>query len=1698
MKTNTNYLDYRQYFSVLLLLIFGFTLVNGQCDTSQFIGNDLDGDGIIDTQDDDADNDGILNVDEYHCDIATFGASWGSLTNPNGSNFTEWFDVDGSGIDITFEGDYGAGVDNINTPSTQGGFLSLGMSVSDVNSPDQFVKFTFTFSEPIIVADFRIQDIDNESRFTTTSYNDQVLIEVFDDNNNQLSLETTLGANLVQDADGFISDPSGETPVGFGNTAHWATFETSILVKRLCVTYDPGNGGGIDDPGDQFISLADLKFCIPSDTDGDMIPDYLDLDSDNDGIPDLVEACGQINLVDDQCRLDDDGSAEYPDFNGDGCPDGIVSTYCTDGPIDSDDDGIPDFIDLDSDNDGCNDNVEAGTDGLGTSGEMYVAGTVDSDGLLVTGVSGTCPVPATQEWINAFASSGCIPPCTFTGDDKDNDGIIDEVDTDTDNDGIPNVDEYGCDEESFLLNWLELDDPAGSSDFSWTGLSGSDLNLRLESTFSGGVDGLGSPNTGSGFLLFGMDAIDVNQFDQFSQFLFTFSEPISVSGFRIQDIDNETRFNLSSYNDEVLLEFLDANGNILPSEVELGSSLVQLPNGYVTDLNGLTPVNFGDMSNWATYSTSGLVSGVRITYDPGNGGLTGNPGQQFIALGAITFCTPRDTDLDGIPDYIDLDSDNDGIPDAVEACGDVSLTLENCTLDDDGSAVYPDYNGDGCPDGLVDSYCIDGPIDTDSDGIPDYLDLDSDGDGCPDNIEAATDNLGTNEDAYIATSNIDDCGLLLSGISGICPIPSDNLYLDENQNNCAAPAISVVKAVSQILAASSGTLGNRDVTYTFVITNTGNRTLTNVSLTDDIRSQIGGAFVRVVGNPTASEGGGNPNYTGTSTDPQILDLTGALDPMESMTVNVVVELDPSNPTAIIQSNGDLLNQAMTTGNPVADDGTPIVGPNPTDLSDSGTDTATTNPGAPGDNGTADDPTPTRMPILAVNKTLVDNVVPPSNPDLNEITMRLKLTNIGNVPLVDVSLVDALDAPFNFGQYFVGVVGTPLITNQNSTLTPNLNTGYNGLQSGQPDFFDGMSGLLMPNQFVEIEVTFQIDLNLGNNPSQLSNQAQGSSNFVDPDSGEVTSVTDLSDDGTDPESTNPGSPGDTGTSDDPTPVVLISLAGGSIGDFVYFDADGDGMQDFGEQGIPNVQITLFDTNDNPIAITVSDANGNYLFEDIPAGDYYLQFVVPNDGGEDFESTTPFNGSNTDLDSDVTQVNGENTTQVFTLSNDQENLSVDGGFFQCVQLGDYTFYDTNGNSIRDPQENGINGLRVRVYRLQNGSYELFDETQTGHKPGTPSDDGYWKFCVPPGSYYVEFVENIQHLVLVQPNRGGESNDSDVTGQFGPNTTSSIQLLAGNPNCSVGAGYYNEAVIGDQVWLDQNINGIQDPGESGIEGIRLNLYTKAGQFVGSQVTNFDGRFQFGGLREDEYFVEVVVPDTLNITPSHVGDSDVLDSDLDNSNGLYTTACISTSSGVSNITLDIGLYDDTAENAILSNEWLGFSASQMNDHHLIQWSYGQLDLVEKCSVQRRLESQSEFTDIMTYDESQYSQWMQYEDYDLNEQGNYYYRVEVMNFAGEYSYTDVKVLYHSSDKQGSGDISVQPNPVSSQLTVELPLDGSTYEQISIVDVNGKHYRLETNALDMLNADKSVKINVDHLVSGVYFITILNDGKIQSKKFIKL
>ena len=137
-----------------------------------------------------------------------------------------------------------------------------------------------------------------------------------------------------------------------------------------------------------------------------------DLDSDNDGIPDLQEAGGTDN--------DSDGRADNPtDTDGDGWADTFDSddggTPLADG--DKDGDGLENRIDLDADNDGIADIIEAGGVDSNNDGRADTSTDTDGDG-----------------WSNTFDNDDAGTPLPIT--DEDGDGIQNYLDLDSDSDGI--------------------------------------------------------------------------------------------------------------------------------------------------------------------------------------------------------------------------------------------------------------------------------------------------------------------------------------------------------------------------------------------------------------------------------------------------------------------------------------------------------------------------------------------------------------------------------------------------------------------------------------------------------------------------------------------------------------------------------------------------------------------------------------------------------------------------------------------------------------------------------------------------------------------------------------------------------------------------------------------------------------------------------------------------------------------------------------------------------------------------------------------------------------------------------------------------------------------------------------------------------------------------------------------------------------
>ncbi|MCG1036252.1 T9SS type A sorting domain-containing protein, partial [Polaribacter sargassicola] len=488
---------------------------------------------------------------------------------------------------------------------------------------------------------------------------------------------------------------------------------------------------GADDNGD-----GTPEAYSNGDTDGDGVLDHLDLDADNDGIADVVEAGGTDangdGRADNYADTDGDGFNDVvdgdptntldagvdtagantadaliltgTDDNGDGTPD-AYSNGDTDG------DGVLDHLDLDADNDGIADVVEAG--GTDSNGDGRADNYADTDGdgfndvvdgdptnVLDTGVD-TAGANTTDALILTGADgNGDGIPDAYPNGDTDGDGVLDHLDLDADNDGIADVVEAGGTDAN---GDGRADNYADTDGDGFNDVVDGDVGNVLDT----GVDTAGA-NTADALILTGADGNGDGTPDTYPN----------------GDFDGDgilNQLDLDSDNDGIL------------DVVEAG--------GTDDDRDGVAD-NYADSDN---DGFNDLVDG-----DVGNDGTSENTNNVLITTGADTDNNGApnsypngDSDLDGYLNFLDIDADNDGIPDNIEGQPTVGYIAPS------GSGInITDANNNGVDDNYENGTIIGLDVeDTDSDEIPDYLDSDSDGDSIPDIRENGDTNVASAGDS---------------------------------------------------------------------------------------------------------------------------------------------------------------------------------------------------------------------------------------------------------------------------------------------------------------------------------------------------------------------------------------------------------------------------------------------------------------------------------------------------------------------------------------------------------------------------------------------------------------------------------------------------------------------------------------------------------------------------------------------------------------------------------------------------------------------------------------------------------------------------------------------------------------------------------------------------------------------------------------
>ncbi len=389
---------------------------------------------------------------------------------------------------------------------------------------------------------------------------------------------------------------------------------------------------------------------------------------------------------------------------------------------------------------------------------------------------------------------------------------------------------------------------------------------------------------------------------------------------------------------------------------------------------------------------------------------------------------------------------------------------------------------------------------------------------------------------------------------------------------------------------------------------------------------------------------------------------------------------------------------------------------------------------------------------------------------------------------------------------------------------------------------------------------------------------------------------------------------------------------SLGNQVWFDGNDNAQIDTGETGAVGVALTLYPTDGTPISSTTTTANGLYLFDDLPAGDYRVGVDTSN-----FAPGAIFEGcrsSSETLDEDDSNLDGDNNDNglliggllrsgLVTLGDDEPlgespdndpttldnraNLTVDFGIFCGHSLGNQVWFDANDNAQVDSGETGATGVALTLYdssdtpistttTAANGLY-LFDELPAGDYRVDIDASNF-----APGAIFEGCRSSNETLDEDDPNLDGDNNDNGllITGLFrsglltlgddeplGETSDNDPTTPDARENLTLDFGIFCGHSLGNQVWFDVNNNTLIDEGEVGIDNVTLTLFTTNGtlderddQAITQTATADGGFYLFDGLPAGDYYVEI---DSANfgfggMLQSCLSSNEVLDEDLPN----------------------------------------------------------------------------------------------------------------------------------------------------------------------------------------------------------------------------
>jgi len=427
--------------------------------------------------------------------------------------------------------------------------------------------------------------------------------------------------------------------------------------------------------------------------------------------------------------------------------------------------------------------------------------------------------------------------------------------------------------------------------------------------------------------------------------------------------------------------------------------------------------------------------------------------------------------------------------------------------------------------------------------------------------------------------------------------------------------------------------------------------------------------------------------------------------------------------------------------------------------------------------------------VALNKTVVsdaDNLAPGDN-----VTFRIDAGNSGQGKAPDVKVAEAFPA------------GTTFVSAESHLCTSGYTSGVPGECStgGAAGTFDGTTwklGDMLAGQHASLYVTVTLDE--GTDGKTLENTAS----FVNP-----------------PEyDQNPNN-----NSAKASISVKHRLSGK-----VYYDANDSSSYTDGEEGFKDITVELLRPDGSVVATTTTDADGNYSFTRLAAGDYTVK-VTKAGAIADLTQTE---------DPDATKDSTSGTVTLNAGNPVQENINF--GYVKKHAISGTVYLDQNRDKAKDGGDIAQSGVTVK----------LVDASGAVVATTTTDADGNYSFTgLNDGTYTVQ-VDKTGPLASTEQTEDPSGN--------GDSRSQAITFTRSDPDVTnVNFGYAEDYTVSGTVYYDKDRSETLNNSEPGFDGITVKLLGEDGSVVATTTTKADGTYSFAKLPAGKYTVKVEPSDLL-----------------------------------------------------------------------------------------------------------------------------------------------------------------------------------------------------------------------------------------------